>query len=132
MSIGIWGWLAIINGDGEWGWQQPTGELGAKLDGMVWGLALSLHSSAELGNSHNGYGHDDSTINIITVITVQIHTRYSHYTGQYMSVGTARILLQKNLTALMLLLTATSSNGVTYTISVSYIYHTYYYYITIS
>jgi len=36
-------------------------------------------------NSHNGYGHDDSTINIITVITVHKHTLQPLYRSIHVS-----------------------------------------------
>jgi len=49
---------------------------------LVWGLAATQHSvyihQMNWVNSCNDFGHDDSTINIVTVIIIIIITNYSH------------------------------------------------------
>jgi len=46
------------------------------LDMSVGGhLALSLHSSMNQVNSHNDFGHDDSTMNIVVITIIIIILR---------------------------------------------------------
>ena len=48
----------------------------SKSTGLVWGLATTWHSvyvhQMNRVNSHNDFGHDDSTINIVMAIIIVI------------------------------------------------------------
>jgi len=63
--------MATVDVDGSC---QFSADSQPKSTGLVWGLAatrrsVSIHRMNQV-NSHNDFGHDDSTINIVVVIII--------------------------------------------------------------
>ena len=66
--------MAMVDVDGS---SQFSADSQPKSTGLVWGLAATRHSvyihQMNRVNSHNDFGHDDSTINIVVVIIIIIN-----------------------------------------------------------
>ena len=63
--------MAMVDVDGS---SQFSADSQPKSTGLVWGLAATRRSvyihQMNRVNSHNDFGHDDSTINIVVVIII--------------------------------------------------------------
>ena len=68
--------MAVVDVDGSC---QFSADSQPKSFGLVWGLAATWHSvcihQMNRVNSRNGFGHNDSTINIVVVIIIIIMCR---------------------------------------------------------
>ena len=68
--------MAVVDVDGSC---QFSADSQPKSFGLVWGLAAAWHSvcihQMNRVNSRNGFGHNDSTINIVVVIIIIIMCR---------------------------------------------------------
>jgi len=65
--------MAMVDVDGRCQFSALTAP---KSTGLVWGLAATRHSvcihQMNRVNSHNDFGHDDSTINTVVVIIITL------------------------------------------------------------
>jgi len=68
--------MAMVDADDSC---QFSADLQPKSTGLVWGLAATRHSvyihQMNRVNSHNDFGHDDSTIYIVMAIIIIITSR---------------------------------------------------------